>query len=122
MAVFWLYALVLVVVTHWPRLTVPGPEGTDKGIHILAFGGWCGLFTVCGWFGRPLSDRNLLRSCVAAAAYAGLDEAMQGFEWVHRSCEWGDAGANFAGVIAVTTGLLVLRGPFSRAFPRLLPT
>jgi len=122
MAVFCVYAAVLLMMTHWPRLEVPGPTGTDKLLHILAFGGWCGLFTVCGWFGRPLSDANLLRSCVVAAAYGALDEGLQGLEWIQRSCEWADLGANLTGVVGVTTVLLILRAPLSRHFPRLLPT
>jgi hypothetical protein len=121
-ACFAVYALVLLTMTHWPRLEVPGPEGTDKWLHILAFGGWCGLFTVCGWFGRPMSDVNLLKSCMVAGVYAGVDEAMQGMEWVHRSCEWADAGANFAGVLGTTLMLLLIRAHLSRLFPRLLPT
>lgn len=121
LAAFALYALTLVVMTHWPRLTVPGPEGTDKHLHIGAFAVWALLFTACGWFGRPLSDSNLFRSLLVSAVYAGIDEGLQGIEWIHRSCEWGDLGANMSGVVAMVILLLSLRTPLSRAFPKLLP-
>ena len=37
---FWVYAAALFTATHWPKLEVPGPEGSDKVIHVGAFGTW----------------------------------------------------------------------------------
>jgi hypothetical protein len=120
LAAFALYAAALFLATHWPKLTVPGPEGTDKFIHVAAFGGWTFFSALCGWFGTPLSYRSLMLNCALSAAYAGLDELLQGFEFVHRSCEWADYRANLWGVISVTILLLVFSKPLETAFPRLL--
>ncbi len=119
-AVFWAYALTLFTFTHWPKLTVPGPEGTDKTIHVLAFAGWTGLAVLCGWFGRPLSVRNLLLTGLIAAANSGLDELLQAIPFINRSCEWADARANLLGVAGTVTILLVLGRPLQSLFPKLL--
>ena len=119
-AAFWCYAAALFVTTHWPKLEVPGPAGTDKAIHIVAFGGWAMMCALCGWFGRPMSGRNVLLSGLVSAAYAGLDEALQEIEFINRSCEWADFGANLVGVAGMTLALLVFGRLLERAFPTLL--
>jgi hypothetical protein len=119
-AAFWVYALTLFTFTHWPKLTVPGPEGTDKTLHVLAFAGWTGLAVLCGWFGRPLSVRNLLLTGLIAAANSAVDELLQAIPFVNRSCEWADARANLLGVAIVVTILLVLGRPLQLLFPKLL--
>lgn len=117
-AAFWAYALTLFTFTHWPKLTVPGPEGTDKTIHVLAFALWTLLASLCGWFGRPLSVRNLLLTGIIAALNSGLDELLQALPFVNRSCEWADARANLLGVGAAAA-LLLITGPLLRAlFPK----
>jgi VanZ family protein len=106
---FWIYAAILFTGTHWPRLTMPGPEGSDKVIHIGAFGTWMLLATACGWFARPLSDRNILRSLLLAAAYAGTDEGLQAIPFVHRTAALDDYAANCIGIMLAALSLLILR-------------
>lgn len=103
---FWAYAAALFIATHWPRLEVPGPEGSDKWVHCVVFGTWMVLATACGWFGPPLSPRNLAGSWMLSLAYAGLDEGLQAIPAVHRSCEWLDFLANAAGITLALCWLL----------------
>jgi hypothetical protein len=123
-AVLWLfgaYAIALAIGTHWPKLQAPGPVGTDKAIHIIVFAAWAVLCAACGWFGPPLSWRNLVLSGVVSAAYSMVDELGQAIEWVNRSCEWADMRANLIGVVGASVLLLLLSKPLSALFPRLLP-
>ncbi len=108
--VFWVYAAILFTGTHWPRLEMPGPEGSDKIIHIGAFGMWMLLAATQGWFDAPLSDRNLLRTMLVAAAYAGTDEGLQAIPFVHRTCALDDYAANAIGIMLATLTLLMFRG------------
>src|SRR4051812_40045606 len=87
---FWLYAAALFTGTHWPKLELPGPEGSDKVIHVLALGAWMVIASAQGWFGAPLSDRNLLRTLLASAAYAAVDEGLQAIPFVHRTAALDD--------------------------------
>src|SRR4051812_5923209 len=82
---FWLYAAALFTATHWPKLVLPAPEGGDKVVHVLVFGAWMAIASVQGWFGAPLSDRNLLRTLLVSAAYAAVDEGLQAIPFVHRT-------------------------------------
>jgi hypothetical protein len=108
-AAFWVYAAALFTGTHWPKLESPGPEGTDKVIHVLALGGWMVLASLQGWFGPPLSDRNLLRTLLVAAAYAGADEGLQAIPFIHRTAALDDYAANAIGVMLAALSLLLLR-------------
>ena len=105
---FWAYAAILFTATHWPKLELPGPEGSDKVVHMGAFGTWMLLATAQGWFGGPLSDRNLLRTMFVAAAYAGVDEGLQAFPFVHRTCALDDYAANAIGVMLAALFLLMV--------------
>jgi hypothetical protein len=106
---FWVYAAILFTGTHWPRLVIAGPEGSDKVIHIGAFGMWMLLATAYGWFGRPLSDRNILRSLLLSAAYAGADEGLQAIPFIHRTAALDDYAANAIGILLAALALLILR-------------
>ena len=104
---FWCYAGLLFTATHWPRLELPGPEGSDKVIHIGAFGTWMLLATACGWFDEPLTDRNILRTLLVAAAYAGADESLQAIPFEHRTAALDDYGANVIGITLAGLALIV---------------
>jgi VanZ family protein len=106
---FWIYAAILFTGTHWPNLKSPGPEGSDKIIHIGAFGTWMLLATAYGWFGRPLSDRNILRTLLLAGAYAATDEGLQAIPFVHRTAALDDYAANCIGIMLAALALLLLR-------------
>jgi VanZ family protein len=104
---FGAYALLLFTMTHWPKLKVPGPEGSDKVIHMTAFGTWCVLGTLCGWFGPRLSKRNILVTSLVALVYAGVDEWLQKIPFINRQASWADYAANAAGVVFACVLLLV---------------
>src|SRR6185436_1592432 len=91
---FWLYAAALFVATHWRKLELPAPEGGDKVIHVLVFGGWMTVASAQGWFARPLSDRNLLRTLLVAVAYGAADEGLQAIPFIHRTAALDDYAAN----------------------------
>lgn len=95
---FLLYTLCLLVATLWPKLKLPGPEGTDKVTHLLAFGLWTFLFVWAGWFGPPISRRNLLLAALVAPLFAGADELAQLVPAMHRTCAWDDYAANLIGI------------------------
>ncbi|MCC6950779.1 MAG: VanZ family protein [Phycisphaerales bacterium] len=107
-AVFWLFALALFAATHWPALKVEGPvERTDLWAHLAAFGLWAALLASCGYFGRPLSAPNILRSAAAATLYACFDEGLQAIPALQRTFGWDDLAADILGVW-VCSGLLLL--------------
>src|SRR5262249_40702268 len=93
----------------WPKLELPGPEGSDKIVHALAFGTWMVIASAQGWFGTPLSDRNLLRTLLVSAAYGAADEGLQAIPFVHRTAALDDYAANAGGIMLAAFGLLVLR-------------
>jgi hypothetical protein len=97
---FGTYAVVLFIGTHWPRLTLPGEGRPDLFIHVVAFGLWMLLAAPLGWFGRPLSGRNITLTMLVAAAWAGVDEATQAVPVLRRTAAWDDYGANVAGIAA----------------------
>lgn len=114
--VFWAYAAVIVVLTHWPNLEVPNPiPRTDIFVHISVFGLWNILACSCGWFGNPLDKKNILRSTLVAAVYAAIDESTQAFPFVHRHAGFDDYGANLLGILTAAGFLWFLR---SRLTPR----
>jgi len=107
-AVFWVFAVALFVATHWPALKVEGPvERTDLWAHLAAFGLWAALLAFCGYFGRPLSARNVLRSGAVATLYACLDEGLQAIPALQRTFGWDDLAADILGVW-VSSGLVLL--------------
>lgn len=99
-AAFIVYALVLVTLTHWPRLelgtAVPRP---DIYAHIAAFGLWTALLMATGWLGRPLSARSILLSTIAGVCMGAVDEASQGLPGINRTVDSTDLVANTGGVL-----------------------
>jgi hypothetical protein len=106
---FWMYAAALFTATHWPKLELPAPEGGDKVVHVIVFGAWMVIASAQGWFGRPLSDRNLLRTLLVAAAYAAADEGLQAIPFIRRTAALDDYAANAVGVMLAALVLLALR-------------
>jgi hypothetical protein len=105
-AAFLLYTLALLVATLWPRLRLPGPEGTDKVTHALAFALWTFGLVFASWFGPLGSRRNLLSAAVIAPLFAGMDELAQLIPGIHRTCAWNDYAANIVGIaIGLALGL-----------------
>lgn len=106
--VFWLYAAVLVTLTHWPKLEIHAPiERPDLYVHLGAFGLWTLLFQSCGYFGPRRSVKPVLTSGAVALAWCLLDEATQAIPIIRRQARWDDAGANVLGVVLATVAWLV---------------
>ena len=113
---FALYALALLVATHWPQLTITGPiERPDLVIHAGAFGLWTLLLVGAALFGPALSTRNILASAAVGALYAPLDELSQGLPGLNRVVALDDALANLLGVALAGGACLALARARSRA-------
>lgn len=109
-AIFIAYVLFIFMMTHWPKLVVPGPEGTDKYVHEMVFGLWTILALRSCFFGPLLSARNIIGAFVLAALYAAFDESTQALPFIHRSSEFADYFANLKGIAIVTVGAVVWSG------------
>lgn len=106
---FGIYAGTLVVLTHWPGVTIEGPVARpDLYLHFVAFGVWTLLITGSAFFGPALSRRNIARSTAVALLYALVDEVTQGLPGVNRSVDPTDMAANAGGILLATALLLVL--------------
>jgi VanZ family protein len=103
-AAFLAYVAVVVVLTHWPRLTldVPGVERPDLFVHMAVFGMWALLLMLSGLVGRISSVRAVLLAGLIAASYAAVDEGTQAIKFFHRTVAWDDLAANLAGIVIVT--------------------
>ncbi|QOJ00391.1 MAG: hypothetical protein HRU70_07770 [Phycisphaeraceae bacterium] len=98
---FWIYAVLLFIGTHWPNLQIEGPfHRPDLVVHLFAFALWTLFALACGWFGPPTSWPNIWRTGLIATAYAGVDEALQAVPIVNRWAAWDDFFANLLGVAA----------------------
>ncbi|MEX2217492.1 MAG: hypothetical protein WD749_01925 [Phycisphaerales bacterium] len=106
---FLLYALALFTATHWPALEIPGEGRPDLWIHLAVFALWAALLIAAGLFGPPLSIRNILAVAVLGAAWAALDEALQGIPWVRRHPGVDDWLCNVAGIALACLSALALR-------------
>lgn len=108
--VFVVYAVVLFVLTHLPRLSVPmGPvPRADLLQHLGAFGLWSVLFTGCGFFGRWYSGRNVALSAAIGLAYACIDEGLQAIPAINRVFGWDDMLFNAMGIVAGSSLVFVI--------------
>lgn len=100
------YAVLLFIGTHWPNLQVRGPvERSDLWVHLIVFGGWAALCASCGFFGRPLSPRNLTLTWLLAVGYACIDEGLQAIPALGRTCAWDDLASNALGISLAIAGM-----------------
>ncbi len=112
-AAFAGFAVLLFVGTHWPKLTIPAPGRPDLFVHAAVFAVWTGLLIGAGFFGHPLSRRNLLFVLAIAPVYAAIDESLQAIPWIRRHAAWDDYRMNLAGVaiaLAAASILAAVRG------------
>lgn len=116
---FWAYAILLFLGTHWPRFTVsiPGVERPDLFVHFGLFGTWFVLFWLTGYSGPIDRVRTVLVSALAACGYAGIDERLQAIPWIQRNCAWDDLEANWLGIALAMLAALVCVGVFRRSVP-----
>lgn len=96
-AAFIIYALILVVATHWPKLEVTGPvERSDLWVHAGAFGLWTVLIFASGLLGPRAAWRSVALTSIVSLAWAGIDEWSQQF--FQRVTAADDFAANALGV------------------------
>lgn len=106
--VFWPYAAVIFVATHWPRLEIHAPiERPDLILHVGVFALWTVLCALCGFFGPALSMRNIALAGGVGLVYSFADEALQAVPFLHRHAALDDALANALGV-ALAAAVLVI--------------
>ncbi len=117
---FFIYALIIATLTHWPQLQMPemGLTRSDLVVHIGVFGLWTILFIRCAWFGPAASARNIALGGLCSLVYAGLDEATQGLPGIRRFVGWDDFSANMLGVATGVTTVLILAAFDPPAAPR----
>jgi hypothetical protein len=123
-AAFCGFAALLFIGTHWPKLTIPAPGRPDLVVHMTIFAMWTALLIACGFFGPPLSGRNLGIVLAIAPVYAAVDESLQAIPWVRRHAAWDDYLMNVSGILlalaaaAVFSALLRKQGgPGARIGP-----
>ncbi|MCC6678416.1 MAG: hypothetical protein IT436_14870 [Phycisphaerales bacterium] len=102
------------MMTHWPKLVVPGPGRPDLIVHIAVFGTWNALLIACGRFGPRLSTRNIALSTLTAAIYAAIDESLQLIPFIRRVAALDDYAANLSGILLVAFASLALRAILRR--------
>lgn len=120
--VFWVYAITLATLTHWPALTVDVPEvpRPDLFIHVAAFFLFGVLLIGTSYFGPAWYARRNIMWCVPIGiAYGAIDEATQAIPVLQRHAAIEDFLANALGVIAAgVTVRLISSVPAAR---RLVP-
>lgn len=109
--IFWVYAITLFTLTHWPRLEVkvPGVERPDLLAHLAVFGLWYLLFFAAAYFG-PLGGsaaRTIAAPWAIAVVYACVDEALQLIPALGRHAAWDDLAANLAGLTLAAAACLM---------------
>ena len=86
----WMQVVVVLFATLWPAVELPGPEDTDKVVHLVSFG-WLMI-----WFAQVVHWR--WRLVLLLIAYGGLIELLQ---WAsgYRHGDWRDLAADSTGVL-----------------------
>ena len=89
---FWIFTCVLLIASHYPRLSVGTPgDAPDKLLHFFAFGGWALLLWSSGYV------RSLLLVVFLSVAFGAFDEATQAIPIMGRSADIQDLLADGAG-------------------------
>lgn len=99
--VFFAYAALLFVGTHWPALhvDVPGVERPDLIVHLLVFGLWGVLFTLTAFAGPPGRPRAFAIALLLGLVYAAIDEGLQAIPALKRNAALDDYAANSLGLL-----------------------
>lgn len=106
--IFWCYAALIFILTHWPKLTVPIPiKRPDLLAHLVVFSTWAVLAGLCAFFGARFSTRNLVVTFIVAIIYAAIDEGLQAIPLLNRTAALDDYMANALGV-CIGVGILLL--------------
>lgn len=110
--VFFVYASLLFVGTHWPNLKVETPliERPDLLAHLVVFALWSVLCWLSGLCGPALQSSTALRAGVLSLIYAAIDEGLQALPFVQRNASWDDLAADCLGVASgVILALILIR-------------
>ena len=86
----WLQVVALLIATLWPAVALPGPEGSDKLVHLASFG-WL-MF----WFAQVVVQRRW-RLVLLLIGYGALIEVLQFFSGYRHGDGW-DLLADSSGV------------------------
>ena len=117
-AAFWTYVVVLFTATHTPRVEVPMREiRLDLFVHVAAFGLLAALLVGAGYFGPPLSGRNILCALVVALLYAAVDEALQAIPFLHRTAALDDWAGDAGGIVLACLGAWLVGAAARRSRP-----
>ncbi len=107
---FIIYAFVLLGLTLWPNLNVPGPvPRTDLYAHFAAFGLFTVLLTLTRWLGPIGSLEALLLTFIFASGFAVIDEAAQSHPYFRRQSVPDDLAANMGGIALGLIATVALR-------------
>jgi len=85
--------LLIIGGSLYPLAHLPGPTGSDKLLHLLAYGTWA-FFIPLALVGRVSLQRVVLASMLSLS---GLIELIQ--PYVNRHGEWSDWLVNGAGIL-----------------------
>ena len=108
------YWVALFVATHIPLPKVSElPKNSDKGMHVLAFGGLAFLLLVWLSASRPLTPFRVSKALAIAALYAGIDESLQKL-LDYRTFDLYDLAANWMGLMIGLATFLAIRLFFAR--------
>lgn len=101
-----------------PQPQLDAPEGTDKALHLLAYG----VIAGCGGLGFANWDRRVMAGTAAIGVGILLEIAQDA--WARRNGSIADAASNAAGVVlglAIAYVLLDVWGRLRRDAPRARP-
>ena len=102
--IFWIYTVLLLAGTHYPKLQIGTPgDSPDKLIHFAAFGGWSMLFWLTGYV------RSIFLVIVIGILFGFLDEVTQTIPGLGRTFDLGDVLANSIGAIIIPAWIHVFR-------------
>ncbi|RLA10584.1 MAG: VanZ family protein [Gammaproteobacteria bacterium] len=101
----WMQVVILLIATLWPAIDLPGPEGSDKVVHLASFG-WLMI-----WFAQVVDQRRW-RLVLLLIAYGALIEVLQSLSG-YRHGDWWD-------LLADSTGVLVAWGAVRWVLPDFL--
>jgi VanZ family protein len=113
-ALAYLAGLVLVAILSLvPRVDVPGPEGSDKFAHLIAYG----AIALAGGLGFRDWDRRIMAATTAVGIGIFLEVAQA--SWAMRDGSVTDGVANTAGAaLGLAAAWIVLRVLAERPGPR----
>lgn len=126
---FWVYAIGIFVLTHWPELRVHSDRipRIDIHIHMATFAMWAGLLLLTGYLARDAQDplaegrglrgwlkvvltgRAIVLTVLVGVVYCAFDEGTQAIPALGRTAAWDDYAADCGGIIVAALGATLVR-------------